>query len=178
MRLTRRDAVAALVTGGAAGAVASVFPTDVVESARTDRTPQFTDTDIRELAAVAEVVFPSAIEVTPEYVEGVVSGLPADRRRGLGSTLDRLERYMLDAYGTSLADLPVERRELVLRSLGVDRAGSSPDGSLPQRVRFYIVNQFLYALYTTPRGTGLVGIDNPVGYPGGYDSYQQPPTDE
>lgn len=178
MRLTRRDAVAALFAGGAVGALASGVRPDNSGHDGTDENTQFTDDEIRQLVAIAELVFPSRVDATAEYVAEYVSGLPPDRQRAISTTLDRLEQHVVDTRGASLVDLSRPQLDRVFRSLGVDRTGSSPDGTLPQQVRFYLVNQLLYGLYTTPRGTRLVGIENPVGYPGGYESYQQPPTDE
>jgi len=45
------------------------------------------------------------------------------------------------------------------------------------RVRYYLVNDLLFALYSSPTGGKLVGIENPQGHPGGTGSYQQPPND-
>jgi hypothetical protein len=42
-------------------------------------------------------------------------------------------------------------------------------------VRYYVVNELLYALYTSPTGGELVGIENPQGHPGGHESYQHEP---
>jgi len=174
MELTRRDAVAALLAGGAAGPVVS----GLRATGSSRETDELGDEEIRRLVAIGEVVFPADVQATEEYVREYVSGLHAEDRREISATLDELETYVSEAYGQSFAELPVGRREAVLRAMGVDRMGSAPDGSLPERVRFHLVNRLLYGLFTTPRGSQLVGIDNPVGYPGGYESYQQPPTDE
>jgi hypothetical protein len=62
--------------------------------------------------------------------------------------------------------------------MAVDRTGSSPNGNIPERIRYYVVNQLLYGLYTAPTGGRLLGIENPVGHPGGFESYQKEPSQE
>jgi hypothetical protein len=59
--------------------------------------------------------------------------------------------------------------------MGVDLVDPDPDGFSAERVRFYLVNELLYALYSSPTGGTLLGLENPQGYPGGSESYQQGP---
>ncbi|MEA5408870.1 hypothetical protein VB773_15715 [Haloarculaceae archaeon H-GB2-1] len=54
-------------------------------------------------------------------------------------------------------------------------AEPNPDGTTAERVRYYLVNEPLYALYASPTGGTLVGIENPQGHPGGTESYQRGP---
>jgi hypothetical protein len=63
----------------------------------------------------------------------------------------------------------------VLDEMGVDTADPDPEGPDPARVRFYVVNDLLFALYASPTGGELVGIENPQGHPGGTDSYRRGP---
>jgi hypothetical protein len=42
-------------------------------------------------------------------------------------------------------------------------------------VRYYVVDELLYAFYASPVGGGMAGIENPPGYPGGTESYQEGP---
>jgi hypothetical protein len=175
MRLTRRDAVVSLLAGVGAGAVGlsdlmNGRPAEEAESS------ELTDEQIRTLVAVAEVVYPSEVSGTGEFVREYVSGLPVERTASVASAAAGLDEYTRRERGVAFASLPASERDSVLRSLGVDRSGSSADGTLPERVRYYAVNQLLYGLYTSPTGSKLLGIENPVGYPGGYKSYQKPPT--
>jgi hypothetical protein len=63
--------------------------------------------------------------------------------------------------------------------MGVHTADPDSEGTDPERVRFHVVNELLYALYTSPTGGELVGIENPQGYPGGTASYREgPATDD
>jgi hypothetical protein len=59
--------------------------------------------------------------------------------------------------------------------MGIDVVDSDPEGSDTEQMRFYLVNELLFALYTSPTGAKLAGIENPQGHPGGTTSYQQPP---
>jgi hypothetical protein len=61
--------------------------------------------------------------------------------------------------------------------MGADTADPDPDpdGTDAGRVRYYVVNELLYALYASPTGGELVGIENPRGYPGGTASYRRGP---
>jgi len=72
-----------------------------------------------------------------------------------------------------VGDLSVADRDSLLREVGADTAPPDPDGTNAERVRFYVVNELLYALYTSPTGGELVGIENPQGHPGGTDTYQR-----
>ena len=174
MRLTRRDAVLSLFVGGSAGAVGAYG-----SRARTDRTND-SNADgaaaARTLVAVAEVVYPSEVSGTEEFVTQYASGLTDRRTASVAAAADELDSYARRTRGSAFTDLSVDGRDSVLRGMGVDRTGASPDGSLPERVRYYLVDQALYGLYTSPKGGRLVGMENPVGYPGGYESYQKPPS--
>lgn len=175
MRLSRRDAILALLAGGGAGIGAHVGSTPPpADWGRASRRPPDESSD-RPMLAVAEVVYPSDVTATDEFVSTYVDGLESDRQRAIEATADALAEHTRRAYGEPFGGMTVAERDAVLRALGVDRIGSDPDGSLPERVRYHLVNQLLYALYTSPRGGQLVGIENPIGHPGGYESYQKPP---
>jgi len=49
----------------------------------------------------------------------------------------------------------------------VDTAGPDPDGVAGERIRYYLVNELLYAFYASPTGAGLVGLENPRPIPAG-----------
>jgi hypothetical protein len=61
--------------------------------------------------------------------------------------------------------------------LGVRTAEPDPDGTDVERVRYYVVNELLFALYSSPTGGELVGLENPQGHPGGIDSYRRGPDE-
>lgn len=170
MDLSRRDALAALAASGAAGVAGAAFldGEDGV-AATADPTPP---DDVSTLVAVAETVYPSATEGITDFVETYVAGLPDERREEMVSAATDLDATARDWFDAPLTGLDRSTRDRLLRDLGVDAADPDPDGYLSERVRFHLVNELLYAFYASPTGGRLVGIENPVGYPGGTESYR------
>lgn len=172
MELTRRDALAALAsTGIVVGAGAAAL------SHLDDRRAE-PDVDVDTLVAVAEVLYPSEVTGVREFVETFVAGRTADRpdyRAGMADALavvdERAERW----FDGPFAALDREDRDATLRQLGADAIPPDPEGRPPGRVRYYVVNELLYAFYTSPTGGSLVGTENPIGHPGGTTSYQRGP---
>lgn len=188
MRLTRRDALAALAAVGVGGTAGGALSGGVVPPrgdagrhgpAATSDPEVEIDADVLDsLTAAAEVLYPSAVDGHDEFVQTYVVGRLADRpayRRGLVRAVSDLEATALDWFGASLAELAVGTRGRLLRELGVETADPDPEGTVSDRIRFYVVNDLLFALYTSPTGGRLVGIENPVGYPGGTESYRRGP---
>ena len=174
MRLTRRDAVLSLFAGSGASVVGlawSSFGDDGTTDGAT-----MTDARVDTLVAVADVIYPSEVSGIEEFVTGYVDTFSDSRRETVASAVVELDDYARRTRGERFLALPIANRDSVLRAIGVDRTGSSPDGSVPERIRYYVVNQLLYGLYTSPTGSGLLGIQNPIGHPGGYESYQNSPT--
>lgn len=168
MELTRRDALAALATGGAGayslGRLRSAVRTGTVDEFVTE-----------QLRAVAEVVYPSAVDATTEFVETYVVGRSESDEEyiaAIESAGRALDDYARREFGSRFVALSPERREQVLRSRGVDKVHPRPDGTVPERIRYYLVNELLYALVTSPTGGELIGNENPPGYPGGTETYQ------
>ena len=176
MKLTRRDAVAALAAVGATGAGGAAWAisrdTDPVSDGR--ELPG--DERVREaLVAVAAVVYPSDVSGIPEFVGRFVrprlsGGAHATGLREAVGTLDELAE---EWHGNRVATLDPGTREQLLREVGADTAESDPNGTDAERVRYYVVNELLLALYSSPTGGELVGIENPQGHPGGTESYQR-----
>jgi hypothetical protein len=202
MELTRRDALAALAAGGAAVGVGAALRAsdggDAGPEAREVATPEApgsneatgatpgppeTPTNIDDhewdtLFAVADLVYPSAVGgVEPfvrTYVEGVASERPA-YTSGASAAIARLDGMGREWHGGRFVDLDPGTREQLLRETGADTAEPDPEGSPAERIRYYLVNELLYALYTSPTGGELVGIENPQGHPGGATSYRRGP---
>jgi hypothetical protein len=169
--LTRRDAVAALAAAGVAVAGATALGQEGSD-------PTVGDHERETLIAVARTVYPDAVEGIPAFVETYVEGYTADRpehAEAVGSAVASLDDYATERDEARYADLDPERRDELLREIGLDTADPDPDGLAPGRLRYYLVNDLLYALYTSPTGGELVGIENPQGFPGGTDSYQRGP---
>ncbi|MFT4948640.1 MAG: hypothetical protein ACI9CA_000762 [Natronomonas sp.] len=175
--LTRRDVLAALGAAGVgvAGGVALVG--DDSDDGGDDRRPLAGET-VATVEAVARVVYPGEVSGVSGFVEQYVIGRARDRpdhARGVADAAAALDGYARDWYDRGYLDLDPEQRETALDDMGVRVADPDPEGSPVERVRFYLVNELLYALYTTPTGAELVGLENPQGYPGGTDSYRRGP---
>ena len=188
MELTRRDALAALSAVGATvgGSVlaARFDPPRADDGSGADPAGDDTgtegslSTDLLDLLdAVAEVVYPDGVGERRAFVDSYVVGRVTDRpayREGLREAAAQLDAVARDWHDAPYADLDVDTRDRILRNLGVETADPDPEGPLTDRVRFYIVNDLLFAFYSSPTGGRLVGIENPIGHPGGTESYQRP----
>ncbi|MFD1640597.1 gluconate 2-dehydrogenase subunit 3 family protein [Halohasta litorea] len=166
MELTRRDAVAALGALGAGTAGAGCLQEDA------------SDESVQEaLVATAEVLYPSAVEGIDEFVETFLAGRldEGPHAEGVRAAVDALETRAESWYGDRFAGLAVGDRDSVLQEAGVAAAEEDPDGTPAERIRYYVVNELLLALYSSPTGGELVGIENPQGHAGGLDSYQRGP---
>jgi len=181
MELTRRDAAAALAALGAGGAVA--FGAD--RAGRDppdgpDRDPGSEPSEARvraTLVAAAEVVYPSDVSGIEGFVEGFLAGRldQAEHAAGLRDAVGELDDRAVSWYGDRFASLPTAERDRLLREIGADTAEEAPDGTTAERVRYYVIDELLLALYTSPTGGELVGLENPQGHPGGAESYQRGP---
>jgi hypothetical protein len=184
VELTRRDALAALSAAGATigGSVLvgrleppranARGPSDDAGSA----TPELSTDLLDLLDAVAAVVYPDGVAGRRAFVESYVLGRTADRpeyRDGLREAAAQLDAVARDWCGEPYATLNPDVRDRVLRDLGVETADPDPEGPITDRIRFYLVNDLLFAFYSSPTGGRLVGIENPIGHPGGIESYQR-----
>jgi hypothetical protein len=186
MELSRRDALAALaglglgvgaVGGGAAGGELVARGPPVADDGGDDSFDGDDDL-LAVLVAAAEVLYPAAVENHGPFVETYVRGRgrrDPDHREGVIEAAAELDAVARDWYDDPFAELPPETRDRLLRDLGVDVADPDPTGSISGRLRFFVVNDLLYALYTSPTGGRLVGTENPTGYPGGVESYRRGP---
>jgi len=167
MELSRRDALAALSALGTTAAAGCAV-----------RAPRESEQSVVEsYVAVATVVYPSSVSGVGSFVR---SFLPArlDRPKhgpAMRETVEELQGVAREWYGEELSALDPATRDSLLREVGADMADEDPDGTLAERVRFYVVNELLLALYSSPTGGELVGIENPQGHPGGTDTYQRGP---
>jgi hypothetical protein len=189
MRLTRRDALAALSAAGisaAAGCSApdaetwgeGAPPSSDGDDARDPDTPELGEDDLEALVALAGVLYPSEVENAAEFVEEWVRPRVRERPehgRGMLDALETLDDYAENLEGEHYVDLDPEAREELLSYMAVDIADPDPHGDDDERVRYYLVNDLLFGLYASPTGASLAGLENPPGYPGGTASYQRGP---
>lgn len=176
---TRRDALAALASVGVAVTASDLSWSTLSEDTAGD-TVALTDHHRDVLLAVADVVYPSAVSGTGPFVESYVAGRVVDdpdRSEGMADALDYLDSYAREWYDNAYLDLSPKRRETALKATGAHVTDPDPEGSDVERLRFYVVNELLYALYTSPTGGELLGLENPQGYPGGTDSYRRGPPE-
>jgi len=195
MELTRRDALAALSAGGVVGAgVVALGSRDDTGETASDAPPEgrnaedasgasdapgssvALDDHVREtLVAVARVVYPSAVTGVETFVTAYLRGKAGEAAyvSGAAETVERLDDASESWHGGRFVDLDPETRATALREIGADTADPDPGGSPAERVRYYLCNELLYALYASPTGGELVGIENPQGHPGGLTSYQR-----
>ena len=173
MELTRRDALVAL---GAAGVAAGTGATLLDRAPWDAEEPPLSGGDVETLVAVAAVVYPSDVSGVRAFVEtysvGRVEGRP-EYEEGMADAVATLDDYASDWEGDEFAALSVDARDGLLHDMAVHTAPPDPSGTDAERVRHYLVDELLYALYTSPTGGRLVGTENPPGHPGGLESYQR-----
>ncbi len=182
-RLTRRDVLAALAamgggTAGAAAALSAAAPEnpDGDGLSTGGRTDALTAHDRRTLRALARTLYPSAVTnvdaFVDTYVDGVVADSP-DRAAAMADAVADLDDHARAWHDHDLADLADGTRDEALRTFGLLDAEPVPDGTRVERVRHYLVDELLLALYASPTGGDLVGLENPPGHPGGLGSYRR-----
>ena len=186
MRLTRRDALAALAAVGMGSTAGCSAPdadswgeAEATPSDRDDADPELTDDDLETLVALATVLYPSEVENVGEFVAEWVRPRVRERPehgRGMLDAVGTLNEYAENLEGARYPDLDPTAREELLSYMAVDVADPDPHGDDDQRVRYYLVNDLLFGLYASPTGASLAGLENPPGYPGGTASYQQGPA--
>ena len=170
MELTRRDAVAALAALGIGSGALSGCAVPTASGPDHER--------IREtMIAAANVVYPGEVSGIDAFVERFLEGRLEDRDHAaaLDEVISKLDDLAESWYGDRFVDLPAADRDEFLQQVGADAAAENPDGTTAERVRYYVVNELLLALYASPTGGELVGIENPQGHAGGIDTYQRGP---
>jgi hypothetical protein len=175
MRLTRRDAVAALAAAGVAvgGGSALLGETDDESS----ESPLTADV-MKTLVAAAEVLYPSAVDDIELFVTRYIqprAAADSERAAAIADSVAYLDEYTDAWYETTFVSLSQPDRSEALNLMGADAADPVPAGSDVEQVRYYIVNELLFALYSSPTGGKLVGLENPRGNAGGLSSYQRGP---
>lgn len=174
MELTRRDALAALASVGllAGGGAALLADGDDTPDASFEET-------IDTMVAVAEVLYPTRVTGIRPFVEtyslGRVENRP-DYRKQLMRATTELDETAQSWYDAPVSELDIQTRTSLLKEMGIHEAESisDPDATTARRLRYYVWNELQYALYTSPTGGKLVGIENPQGYPGGLTYSQHP----
>jgi hypothetical protein len=182
--LTRRDALAALAAAGITGSAALAGCSTTEDESSPDSegveavSGPVEGRHLDVLTAAAEVLYPSEVDGVDEFVTEFVRGRAAERpdhAAGVADAADYVVEWTRSWYDGAFPDLDPDRREEALDRIGAREADPDPAGSDAERVRYYVVNELLFALYASPTGGELVGIENPQGHPGGIRSYRRGP---
>ena len=193
MKLTRRDALMAVAGTGigiGGGAILSAerlesergsSPSGSVSASKSKSASKSTSAGRgvpTTFVAVARAIYPSALTGIEGFVRTYVSErTESDERRSVvRETVRDLDAFAQGRHGASIADLDPGTVETLLKEIGVDTTAADPSDTIAGRVRYHVVNELQYALYASPTGGTLAGIENPIGHPGGIESYQQGPS--
>lgn len=174
-KLTRRDAIAALSALGVSLAGCGAPSTDGDGQAG-DR--PLTDHDRETLTAVGEVLYPDEVDEIDAFVDRYATGRTTDRPEhvdGITEAITYLDEYCQSWFDADFAALSPAERDETLRRMGADEAEPDPEGGDVEQLRYFVIDDLLLALYASPTGGELVGIENPPGHPGGLASYQRGP---
>lgn len=179
MRLNRRDVIAALAASGVAFLGSSAIFLSLDDNSKKEwEDKPITESEVTGMVAAAKVLYPSEVENIEKFVTEYIRGQSNDnpeKIREMSKTITYLNKYSKSWYKKEFSDLDKKTRNRVFKQMDADSANPDPEGSDVERIRYYIINELLFALYTTPTGSRLVGLENPQGYPGGLKSYQLSP---
>ncbi|ERH02370.1 MAG: hypothetical protein J07HN6_00402 [Halonotius sp. J07HN6] len=162
MELTRRDAVTALT---AAGITATAGCAGLTGETGSDAEPM----DV--LVSLAGSLYPSDVEPTAEFIETFMYGRITDEesyREELTAGIETLNRLATNQQGGAFHTLSADERTAVIENTDLRSGPSDPEGSDVERVNYYLLDELLFAFYSSPTGGELVGNKNPRGYPGGF----------
>lgn len=130
------------------------------------------------MTALAEAVYPSTVSVESSFIESRVFGRigpEPDHFVNLLSAIEAVDNHARARFGGGVPEISESHRRKLLQSMGVTSVHPTADGTTAEQIRYYVVNDLLYVLFTSPVGGELMGIDNPPGYPGGLEAYQRGP---
>ncbi len=170
-QLSRRDALTALAAGGiTATAGCSAIGTD-----GPDQELSSTET----LVELAGVLYPSEIETTEEFIETYLFGRIVDEesyQAELEAGLETLNELSMDEYGDGFGALDYDQRVTLFEETELRSGDSVQDGSDIERLNYHVIDELIFAFYSSPTGGELVGNPNPRGWPGGYGN--NPPVEQ
>lgn len=188
MELTRRDALAAVAAVGGAGGGWSALAAQTRHASADPGIPTAGSTagsgvtfgphELETMVAIARVIYPSGVAGIEPFVQTYLDRRARDRpdhATAIAEGIARLDELARDWHGGRFTTHDPDTQEKFLREVGADTAQADPAGTTAQRVRYYLVNELLFALYASPLGSDLVGLENPQGHPGGLESYRRGP---
>lgn len=169
MKLTRRQTFLGLLGASSAAGLGAYELIDVPRSSRSTVSRD----ELETLLTVADVVFPADPRPLEPVIASYVDRLGDGRTRALVATVAELDQAAYAQFGIPVRSLSRGECERLFEVLGVTRVQPRPEGTVPERIRFHLVNAVLYSILTHPEGTGPFGITNPVGHPGGFSSFSE-----
>ena len=161
---SRRQFLIAL--GGIAFTAAGYgYGTDAPESLAADSATESSsypaaETHIDALTAIASAVYPSEVSIKRSFIESRVFGRvepEPDHFDNLVTVIEAVDDHASARFDGRIADLSAGRRRQVLQSVGVTTVHPTADGTTAEQVRFYLVGDLLYILFTSPAGGKLLG---------------------
>ena len=175
--LTRRDALIALGAAGVGAGGLGALVWDELDDeppGRGSDDPTWRET----VVAAAEALYPASVSGVESFVETYVVGRVQDRQTyldGVQRAAGNIDEYARYWHDRPFAALDRSTRQTVFDDYGLADSAPDPEGSEREQVRYYLLNELLFAFYSSPTGGELVGLENPPGHPGGLDSYQRGP---
>lgn len=161
MELTRRDALSALTAAG----ITSTAGCAGFSDRTADASPMET------LVGVADVLYPSEVEVTEEFIETFMFGRITDKevyRERLTAGIETLNELATNEFGSAFLGLAPDERVSLFEETALRSGDSVHDGGDIEQVNYHILDELLFAFYASPKGGELVGNPNPRGFPGGF----------
>ncbi len=175
MELTRRDATIALAAIGAGGIALGTHQIRDRSSAESGLSDDEITTINATMISIAKVIYPSALTGISTFVATYLDGRLNDHThaRNTAEIVTEINELATQWHDHHVPELSHQTRNRFLDETGAATADENPTGTTAERVRYYIINELQLALYTSPTGGKLVGIENPIGYSGGLQSYQE-----
>ena len=160
MKLTRRDALSALAAAG----ITSTAGCAGLSESNADTSPMET------LVGVANVLYPSEVEPTKDFIEAFMFGRITDEeayRQRLTAGIETLNTLADEAFGSPFAVLGDDDRVALFEQTALRSGDSVQDGTDIEQLNYHVLDELLFAFYSSPKGGELVGNPNPRGFPGG-----------
>lgn len=177
MKVSRRDAVAALTAMGLSVSVAGCTALTGEDDSDGDEGEQESDEPPLEgLVAMAETLYPSSVAVTDEFVETYVHGraiVDEGYLEEVTQAYATVDESALEVFDEPFVELTGPERDEALENIELGTATANPDGGAVERVRFYLFDELLYAFFSSAKPAEVYDHLNPPGRPGGTEAYQE-----
>ena len=123
------------------------------------------------LVGVADVLYPSEVEPTEDFIEAFMFGRITDEeayRERLTAGIETLDQLADEEFGTAFVGLGADQRVALFEETALRSGESVHDGTDIEQLNYHILDELLFAFYSSPKGGKLVGNPNPRGFPGGF----------